>query len=70
MPEIFETYYAVSNKAIIWTSQIYMATFIPLVFPAMWLIDNTGLKNVALIGSGLNAAGSLIKCFGISQLGL
>jgi len=44
-----------------------MATFIPLVFPAMWLIDNTGLKNVALIGSGLNAAGSLIKCFGISQ---
>ena len=47
-----------------------MATFIPLVFPAMWLIDNTGLKNVALIGSGLNAAGSLIKCFGISQLGL
>ena len=44
-----------------------MATFIPLVFPAMWLIDNTGLRNIALIGSGMNAAGSLIKCFGISQ---
>ena len=43
-----------------------MVTFILIVFPAMWLIDNTGLKNVALIGSGLNAAGSIVKCFGIS----
>ena len=56
-----------SLTAIIWTSQIYMATFIPLVFPAMWLIEKTGLRNIALIGSGINAAGSFIKCFGISQ---
>ena len=42
-----------------------MATFIPLVFPATWLVDNTGLKNIALVGSGMNALGALIKCLGL-----
>ena len=57
VPNVFQTYYDVGLSSIMWTSQIYMATFIPLVFPAMMLIDNTGLKNIALIGSGANAIG-------------
>ena len=65
IPSIFQTYYGVSAGAITWTSTIYMASFIPLVFPATWLIDNTGMKNVALLGSGINAIGTLVKCFAI-----
>ena len=65
IPSIFTTYYHVSLGAISWTSMIYMATFIPLVFPATWLIDNTGMRNVALIGAGMNALGIIIKCCAI-----
>ena len=35
-----------------------MATFIPLVFPATWLIEQTGLRNIALLGSFINMLGS------------
>ena len=65
IPSLFTTYYDVSLGAISWTSMIYMATFIPLVFPATYLIDNTGMRNVALIGAGMNAVGTVIKCFAI-----
>lgn len=61
--DIFVTYYGVSMNAISWTSIIHMAVFIPLLAPAMWLVDNIGLRKVLLIGAGLNAAGTIIKCF-------
>ena len=57
MPAVFQEYYNIEFAAIAWTSQIYMATFIPLVFPATWLIEQTGLRNIALIGSFINALG-------------
>jgi len=65
LPGIFTEYYGISSNYVTWTSTIYMATFIPLVFPATWLVDNTGLKNIALIGSGMNALGALIKCLAL-----
>ena len=52
VPGVFQEFFGVSLNALNWTSMIYMAAFIPLVFPATWLIDNTGLKNICLIGSG------------------
>ena len=61
--DIFVTYYGVSMNAVSWTSIINMAVFIPLLAPAMWLVDNTGLRKVLIIGSGLNAAGTVLKCF-------
>ena len=36
---IMTRYYNVSSIAINWTSMIYMACYIPLVFPASWLLD-------------------------------
>ena len=57
VPSIFQVYYSVGFPEIVWTSQIFMATFIPLVFPAMMLINSSGLRSVALLGSGINAAG-------------
>ena len=36
---ILEKYYQVSTLAISWTSMIYMVTYIPLIFPASWLLQ-------------------------------
>lgn len=34
-------YYNVTSNQVYWTSLIYMITFIPLIFPACWLLDKT-----------------------------
>ena len=63
IPDIFATYYQVSMNAVSWTSIINMAVLIALLAPAMWLVDSTGLRKVLIIGAGLNAAGTVVKCF-------
>ena len=65
-PELFVTYYDISVTALSWTSMINMAVFIPLLLPAMVLFENTGLRMILLIGSGMNAVGTIIKCFAYS----
>lgn len=32
-------YYGVTSITVYWTSMIYMITYIPLIFPASWLLD-------------------------------
>lgn len=44
-----------------WLGIIYELVYIPLIFPANWLLDNYGLMPVALFGSFGNAAGAIIK---------
>lgn len=34
-------YYGVSSIQVYWTSMIFMITYIPLIFPASWLLDKT-----------------------------
>lgn len=36
---IVQKYYNVESFAVDWTSMIYMVTYIPLIFPASWLLD-------------------------------
>ena len=36
---ILRKYYDISNMAVYWTSMIYMVLYIPLIFPASWLLD-------------------------------
>ena len=36
---ILEKYYSISTLAVYWTSMIYMVLYIPLIFPASWLLD-------------------------------
>ena len=36
---IMMRYYGVSALAINWTSMIYMASYIPFVIPASWILD-------------------------------
>ncbi|XP_023696718.2 heme transporter FLVCR1 isoform X1 [Paramormyrops kingsleyae] len=59
---IFTAYYNVPNDNIDWLSIVYMVAYIPLIFPATWLLDKKGLKITALLGSGLNCIGAWLKC--------
>ena len=58
---VLEKYYNVSTMAITWTSMIYMAVYIPLIFPATWLLQRKGLRSCIIIGSLGNCFGSWLK---------
>ena len=64
------------NDAVNWFSMVYMLCYIPLVFPAMFLLDKKGLKMSCVLGALLTTVGSLIKCaavrsdlFAVAMLG-
>uniref|UniRef100_A0A671QJJ9 Feline leukemia virus subgroup C receptor-related protein 1-like n=1 Tax=Sinocyclocheilus anshuiensis TaxID=1608454 RepID=A0A671QJJ9_9TELE len=59
---IFMDYYNVSSIAIDWLSVVYMVAYVPLIFPATWLLDKKGLRMTALLGAGLNSLGAWVKC--------
>lgn len=48
---IVSEYYNVEEFAINWTSMIYMASYIPLIFPANWILEKKGLRFAVLLGS-------------------
>uniref|UniRef100_H2Z1Z5 Major facilitator superfamily (MFS) profile domain-containing protein n=1 Tax=Ciona savignyi TaxID=51511 RepID=H2Z1Z5_CIOSA len=58
---ILKYYKGTSSLAVVWTSMIYMLSYIPLMFVATWMLDNWGLRKILLVGSSLNAVGSLVK---------
>uniref|UniRef100_UPI00358FD080 heme transporter FLVCR1-like isoform X2 n=1 Tax=Myxine glutinosa TaxID=7769 RepID=UPI00358FD080 len=58
---IFSKYYNVSSTDLDWLSMSYMVAYIPLIFPATWLLDMQGLRVVALLGAALNCAGAWVK---------
>lgn len=59
---IFTHFYSVANVTVDWLSVVYMVAYIPLIFPATWLLDRKGLRVTALLGAGLNCAGAWLKC--------
>uniref|UniRef100_A0A8C6TUI6 Choline/ethanolamine transporter FLVCR1 n=1 Tax=Neogobius melanostomus TaxID=47308 RepID=A0A8C6TUI6_9GOBI len=59
---VFTQFYGVTNDKIDWLSIVYMVAYVPLIFPATWLLDRRGLRLTALLGSGLNCAGAWLKC--------
>ncbi|XP_053701773.1 feline leukemia virus subgroup C receptor-related protein 2 isoform X1 [Synchiropus splendidus] len=58
---IFMRFYGISALAIDWLSMIYFLTYIPLILPVMWLLDNRGLRDVIVVGSAFNCIGAWIK---------
>ncbi|XP_056424243.1 feline leukemia virus subgroup C receptor-related protein 1 [Hyla sarda] len=62
LASIFTGFYRVSYQDIDWLSMVYMLVYIPLIFPATWLLDTKGLRLTALLGSGLNCLGAWVKC--------
>lgn len=63
---VFTEYYGVDNDKIDWLSIVYMVAYVPLIFPATWLLDRKGLRLTALLGAGLNCAGAWLKCASVS----
>lgn len=63
---VFTHFYGVTNDKIDWLSIVYMVAYVPLIFPATWLLDRRGLRLTALLGSGLNCAGAWLKCASVS----
>ncbi|XP_069464642.1 choline/ethanolamine transporter FLVCR1 [Ambystoma mexicanum] len=64
---IFTHFYQVTSDKIDWLSVVYMVAYVPLIFPATWLLDKRGLRVTALLGSGLNCLGAWIKCTSVRQ---
>ncbi len=54
------------NDAVNWFSMVYMLCYIPLVFPAMFLLDKKGLKLSCILGALLTTIGSIIKCAAVN----
>ncbi|GFO46731.1 feline leukemia virus subgroup c receptor-related protein 2 [Plakobranchus ocellatus] len=54
------------NTAIDWLSMVYMLAYIPLIFPATWILNRRGLRLCCILGSTLNAVGAWLKCASIS----
>ncbi|XP_015514788.1 uncharacterized MFS-type transporter C09D4.1 isoform X1 [Neodiprion lecontei] len=63
---IIERYYDVSLEAVNWTSLVFLVIYIPMVFPASYLIDRLGLHWTAIVGCAIITLGSWIKVFSAS----
>nr|XP_057901949.1 feline leukemia virus subgroup C receptor-related protein 1 [Doryrhamphus excisus] len=64
---VFTRFYRVSNAKIDWLSIVYMLAYVPLIFPATWLLDRRGLRLTAVLGAGLNCAGAWLKCASVGR---
>lgn len=62
-----QDYYGVSLNLVSWTSMVYMITYVPLIFPASWLLDRTNLRVTTIIGSFGTCAGAWLKVFSVPQ---
>lgn len=60
---ILPRYYNVSNTWIEWSAMIYFIVYIPLLFPACWIMDKMGLRFVVICGAAGTFAGAWIKMF-------
>ncbi|XP_038582108.1 feline leukemia virus subgroup C receptor-related protein 2-like [Micropterus salmoides] len=58
---IFMRFYNTDSLAIDWLSMIYLLTYIPLILPVLWLLDNRGIRDIVLVGSAFNCIGAWIK---------
>ncbi|XP_032527225.2 heme transporter FLVCR2 isoform X2 [Danaus plexippus] len=58
-------HYGVTSITVYWTSMVYMITYIPLIFPASYLLDKTGLRTTTIIGSFGTCAGAWLKVFSV-----
>ena len=55
------------KNAIDWLSMVFMLAYVPLIFPATWLLDKKGLRVCMVAGCLLNAAAAWIKCASVRQ---
>ncbi|XP_058836278.1 heme transporter FLVCR2 [Topomyia yanbarensis] len=62
---IVQRYYDITSTWVDWTSMIFMILYIPLIFPASWILDKMGLRIAAISGVFGTCLGAWIKCFSV-----
>ncbi|XP_037510894.1 feline leukemia virus subgroup C receptor-related protein 1 [Rhipicephalus sanguineus] len=60
-------YYNIDELTVNWTAVVYMVTYIPLIFPASWLLERRGLRFVVILGALGTCAGSWIKVLSVER---
>uniref|UniRef100_A0A2M4BLW0 Choline/ethanolamine transporter FLVCR1 n=1 Tax=Anopheles marajoara TaxID=58244 RepID=A0A2M4BLW0_9DIPT len=63
---IVQRYYNITSTWVDWTSMIFMILYIPLIFPASWILDKMGLRIAAIAGVLGTCLGAWVKCFSVS----
>ncbi|XP_052893204.1 feline leukemia virus subgroup C receptor-related protein 2 [Anopheles moucheti] len=63
---IVQRYYNITSTWVDWTSMIFMILYIPLIFPASWILDKLGLRIAAISGVLGTCLGAWVKCFSVS----
>ncbi|XP_061751342.1 heme transporter FLVCR2 isoform X2 [Nerophis ophidion] len=58
---IFKHFYDIDSLSLDWLSMIYFFTYIPLIVPVTWMLENRGLREVIMVGSAFNCIGAWIK---------
>ncbi|XP_071791364.1 choline/ethanolamine transporter flvcr2a-like isoform X1 [Asterias amurensis] len=63
---VIRDFYSVGYLAVDWLSMIYMLAYIPLIWPATWLLEQHegGLKVIGVLGASLNCAGAWLRYAG------
>lgn len=64
---IVKKYYDVSAMYVNWSSMIYMAVYVPLVFPATWLIEKKGLRIAMILGVSMMTGGAWLKLLSLDR---
>ncbi|XP_069694736.1 choline/ethanolamine transporter flvcr2b-like [Periplaneta americana] len=59
-------YYNVDSVAVDWTAIIFLATFVPLIFPALYFLEKMGLRWAIFLGALGTALGSWIKALSVA----
>ncbi|XP_010767497.1 choline/ethanolamine transporter flvcr2a [Notothenia coriiceps] len=59
--DILMRFYNIDSVATDWLSMIFLLTYIPLILPVMWVLDNRGIRDVVVVGAAFNCIGAWIK---------
>ncbi|KAL8599889.1 hypothetical protein ACOMHN_016234 [Nucella lapillus] len=55
------------SNAIDWLSMVFMLVYVPLIFPATWLLDKKGLRLCNVTGCFLNCLAAWLKCASVGE---
>ncbi|XP_076444900.1 choline/ethanolamine transporter flvcr2a-like [Babylonia areolata] len=55
------------SMAIDWLSMVFMLAYIPLIFPATWILDKKGLRVCMVCGSFMNGLAAWLKCASVGE---
>ena len=65
--DVVKCYYNVSDFLVNSLSMVYMATYILLIVPSVWMMERLGLRGMSIIAACLNAIGACLRVAGVGE---